>query len=124
MKQLLLALTLALTATASADTHYLTFEQHNGQQRSLPLVGLNITFKNGQMLAESQGEAFALDLISLQRMFFALQPTGVEQVQRSHADEPSVVYDLQGRRVVGAEGQTKGIYIIQDGEGARKEIKR
>lgn len=123
---ILTALLLTSVLSASADTqHYITFRQVDGSERSLPLVGLNITFHDGQMEATCNQESFVWDLVSTQSMRFAAEPaTGVESVIATANSVPVVSYDLFGRRVVSTEGQPAGIYIIKDGEGARKEIKR
>lgn len=126
MKKNILTLVVALcTLCASADSHYITFRQHDGAERSLPLVGLSISIEDGQLKASSQSESFCLDLTNMECMFFAPQATGIEQnITKAQTSSAKMVYDLQGRRVMTTDGQSKGIYIIQNGEGARKEIKR
>lgn len=120
------ALLLTSVLSASADTqHYITFRQVDGSERSLPLVGLNITFHDGQMEATCNQESFVWDLVSTQSMRFAAEAaSGVEQVVSGNQQSVAISYDLFGRRLMSTEGQPAGIYIIKDGEGARKEIKR
>lgn len=125
MKKILtLALVLALAGGAAADNHFITFKQTDGTERSLPLEGLNITFADGQLSATGSNDSFVLDLSTMQSMFFASAPTGVELRNEMALPRVTFVYDLQGRRVNTADGEVKGIYIIKDGEGARKEIRR
>lgn len=125
MKRLTLTLlTLAAVCTsATADTRYLAFTQTDGTERTLPLVGLSITFENGSLKASSQGEAFTLDLSTMRSMAFTAKPTGIESAQPQDKRN-EVMYDLQGRRLMSIDGQQQGIYIISNGQKARKEVKR
>lgn len=120
------ALLLTSVLSASADTqHYITFRQVDGSERSLPLVGLNITFHDGQMEATCNQESFVWDLVSTQSMRFAEEAaSSVEQVVSGNQQSVAISYDLFGRRLMSTEGQPAGIYLIKDGVGARKEIKR
>lgn len=128
MRKIFIIASLLQTAalTASADSqHYITFRQVDGSERSLPLEGLNITFHDGQIEASSAQETFVWDLVSTQSMRFSAEPaTGIAPITPAADNMPALCYDLFGRRVMSTEGQPTGIYIIKDGEGARKEIKR
>lgn len=110
-------------ASGFAEEHFLTFRQIDGTERSLPLAGLSITFSEGQLSASSAGQSFALDLTTMQDMYFSGTPSGVQNIQEAAPVLPTIVYDLMGRRIsTQAGGVNHGIYIIKDGEGARKEM--
>ncbi|MCQ2206248.1 MAG: hypothetical protein MJZ43_05685 [Bacteroidaceae bacterium] len=126
MKHLLtLALALSVAGVASAGNPYITFRQQDGTERSLPLIGLQMTFGDGQMRAAGADEAFTLDLSTLHSMYFADQPTGIENAPAAPAgNAPARFYDLQGRPLNALGGQEKGVYIVKDGQEARKELKQ
>lgn len=123
MKKYLLAVAMLLPIAASADTHCLTIRLQDGTECSLPLEGLSITYESGQMHAESQGTGVAYDVNALQSMRFSKDVAGIERLNNGGSAE-GIVYDLQGRRVTNVGGQERGVYIMKDGEGARKEICR
>lgn len=106
-----------------AEDYYITVKQQNGTEYSIPLVGMSMTFTDGQLKAQTATESIALDLTTLSHMFFAPAPTGIDNITLPH-DISRAVYDLQGRRINNMEGGPKGIYIIKEGDDARKEVKQ
>ena len=81
MKRMLLtfsALMLGAGATMADGTDYLTFRQADGSEISVPSAGLKITFNNGQLVAQSAGQAdLTLPVAALQAMFFSATPTSI-----------------------------------------------
>ena len=78
MKRLIiLSLAACLVGSTAANITYVTFRQQNGAERSLPLAGLRVDFQDGLLKASCQGEAFDLDLTTMQALIFASQPTGI-----------------------------------------------
>ena len=130
MKKILTLAAIVLSCSSmQADEHFLTFRQTDGTEYSLPLAALNMQFHDGQMQATSGQEALTLDLVTLQSMYFASAPTGIQAVTPIDS-RFTTVYDLQGRPThLGAKasergGAEPGIYIIKEGQKARKEIVR
>lgn len=123
MKRLIvLAFAAALFAcAANATDQYVTFRQHDGAERSLPLLGLQLTFQDGYLKANGQGESFSLDLTTMQCMYFSTQPTGIDPQLLTINSKPSTAYDLQGRPLSEVNGQERGV-IIRDGEKIMKNL--
>lgn len=125
----LLLLAATLCSTALAEDFYLVLRQADGTCQALPLTTLCITFEDGQLKATSGAESLALDLTTMQSMYFSNNTTSVNTIAAEH-NAPTFVYDLQGRpthlgdKASERGGAQPGIYIIKDGEGARKEIMR
>lgn len=81
MKKYLLLIILALTVSvARAEFNRLVFRTLDGEERSVGLTDLNITFANGEMLANSDGEYLNIALASLKSMEFSNNPTSVDVV--------------------------------------------
>lgn len=128
MKRLIiLFLAACLVGSAAANITYVTFRQQNGAERSLPLAGLRVDFQDGLLKASCQGEAFDLDLTTMQALIFASQPTGIGSVINDGEDPyaaqhkaQTTAYDLLGRPLSSINGQERGIYI-RDGEKYLKD---
>lgn len=121
MKRLIiLSLAACLVGSAAANITYVTFRQQNGAERSLPLAGLRVDFQDGLLKASCQGEAFDLDLTTMQALIFASQPTGINSQLSTVNSQLSTAYDLLGRPLSSINGQERGIYI-RDGEKYLKD---
>lgn len=65
------------TSLNADDFHYLTVKSSDGNEQSLPLAGLKIVFKNGNMTALSSEGTVTFSLASLSEMFLANNPTSI-----------------------------------------------
>lgn len=79
MKRFLLILMMVITANAvNAEFNRLVFHTLDGEEQSIGLNDLNISFENGELLAISEDESLRISLNSLNSMEFANEiPTGI-----------------------------------------------
>lgn len=129
MKRLLLLLTLvAGLLTSSAQTlDYLTIRTMDGNEQSLSLDQLKLTFADGKMVATAQGETTTFDFANLDFMFFTAQATAIESAAnaaisvsivdgnlRTNAPSGSVIHVFTpDGKSVGQNGLSRGVYLIQ-----------
>lgn len=131
MKILLLLLTLVLGAgTAHAQSYdYLTLKQANGTETSLNLDNLRITFADGLLVADNGIQSVSIALADMDKMFFALESTGLNTVSSAADATPAFriengrlitdapagsvsVYGTDGRQVP-ASGLAPGVYVVK-----------
>ncbi len=124
MKRMLLtfsALMLGAGATMADGTDYLTLRQADGSEISVPSAGLKITFNNGQLVAQSAGQAdLTLPVAALQAMFFSATPTSIATPLK--ATDITEIYSIDGR-LFNAPGSQVQIVKTADGK-IIKTIKR
>lgn len=124
MKRMLLtfsALMLGAGATMADGTDYLTLRQADGTEISVPSAGLKITFNNGQLVAQSAGQAdLTLPVAALQAMFFSATPTSIATPLK--ATDITEIYSIDGR-LFNAPGSQVQIVKTADGK-IIKTIKR
>lgn len=124
MKRMLLtfsALMLGAGATMADGTDYLTLRQADGSEISVPSAGLKITFNNGQLVAQSAGQAdLTLPVAALQAMFFSATPTSIATPLK--ASDITEIYSIDGR-LFNAPGSQVQIIKTADGK-IIKTIKR
>ncbi len=124
MKRMLLtfsALMLGAGATMADGTDYLTFRQADDSEISVPSAGLKITFNNGQLVAQSAGQAdLTLPVAALQAMFFSATPTSIATPLK--ATDITEIYSIDGR-LFNAPGSQVQIVKTADGK-IIKTIKR
>ena len=124
MKRMLLtfsALMLGAGATMADGTDYLTCRQADGSEISVPSAGLKITFNNGQLVAQSAGQAdLTLPVAALQAMFFSATPTSIATPLK--ATDITEIYSIDGR-LFNAPGSQVQIVKTADGK-IIKTIKR
>lgn len=129
MKKLLLSLLCAfLGLTAGAQSlDYIVLQKADGQQVSLPVAGLKITFNQQTLHAVSGQQTADFQLSDMAKMFFSATPTAIEHVTSSQekvrivngkllVDAPAgtkvTVYTLDGRQVEG-NSLPHGIYLVK-----------
>lgn len=124
MKRMLLtfsALMLGAGATMADGTDYLTLRQADCTEISVPSAGLKITFNNGQLVAQSAGQAeLTLPVAALQAMFFSATPTSIATPLK--ATDITEIYSIDGR-LFNAPGSQVQIVKTADGK-IIKTIKR
>lgn len=124
MKRMLLtfsALMLGAGATMADGTDYLTLRQADRSEISVPSAGLKITFNNGQLVAQSAGQAdLTLPVAALQAMFFSATPTSIATPLK--ATDITEIYSIDGR-LFNAPGSQVQIVKTADGK-IIKTIKR
>ena len=100
MKILLLLLTLVLGAgTAHAQSYdYLTLKQANGTETSLNLDNLRITFADGLLVADNGTQSVSIALADMDKMFFALESTGLNTV--SSAADAAPAFRIENGRLI------------------------
>ncbi|MCI6619482.1 MAG: T9SS type A sorting domain-containing protein [Prevotella sp.] len=84
-----------------------------------------ITFTGGQMhLLNGASEVKTYDLSSLSKMWLSTT-SGIRNIQTTETDRPAEIYLMSGKRVnAGLNNLPKGVYIIKEGNVARKLIRR
>lgn len=90
--------------------------------------GEKITFlvmhrESGEILGTSESEEFRSGLLGSVRQPYILNigvPTGIVSIDTGKFGKDNPVYDLQGRKVDGAESQ-KGVYIVTDGKNGETQ---
>ena len=123
MKQLLIILTLCLSAiTASAgDYKFLILEGNDGTTYSLNATGLTLTFSDGNLVS-SDGTVIPLN--SLVKMYFS-EASGISTIPCTTSDDHVTVYSIAGilagtynDMTTAMSSLTKGLYIIKQKDGS------
>jgi hypothetical protein len=126
-KKAIITLFLGSVLTAMAEDYtYLTIESADGSKASLTAVGLQIKFKDGNLVATNGTESTTIALSALSAMrFTATDESGTAGITSNVTDDDfsindaDVIYDLQGRRIASNQIK-KGIYIIQKDNQTKK----
>lgn len=114
------ALACGTLAVRAGDGNFLTLRLQDGTEMSIPAVaGLKITFADGSFVAENRDGRQQFPLTALQSMRFTETSTGISQIGVDAKD--AVFHDLSGRRVC---RPVSGLYIVKEGNVARKVLKR
>ncbi len=123
MKQLLIILTLCLSAiTASAgDYKFLILEGNDGTTYSMNATGLTLTFSDGNLVS-SDGTVIPLN--SLVKMYFS-EASGISTIPSTTSDNHVTVYSIAGilagtynDMTTAMSSLTKGLYIIKQKDGS------
>lgn len=123
MKQLLIILTLCLSAiTASAgDYKFLILEGNDGTTYSMNAMGLTLTFSDGNLVS-SDGTVIPLN--SLVKMYFS-EASGISTIPSTTSDDHVTVYSIAGilagtynDMTTAMSSLTKGLYIIKQKDGS------
>ena len=123
MKQLLIILTLCLSAiTASAgDYKFLILEGNDGTTYSMNATGLTLTFSDGNLVS-SDGTVIPLN--SLVKMYFS-EASGISTIPSTTNDDHVTVYSIAGilagtynDMTTALSSLTKGLYIIKQKDGS------
>lgn len=123
MKQLLIILTLCLSAiTASAgDYKFLILEGNDGTTYSMNATGLTLTFRDGNLVS-SDGTVIPLN--SLVKMYFS-EASGISTIPSTTSDDHVTVYSIAGilagtynDMTTAMSSLTKGLYIIKQKDGS------
>lgn len=126
-KYLLLAILAACALGARAEFNRLVFHTLTGEEQSVGLTDLNITFADGQLLATADGESVAIDLASLSSMEFAyVEPSGIADaaiegaVTAYSADDIS--YGTFASKDAASQALPAGLYIIKSETGLTSKL--
>lgn len=128
MKKLLLLAALAVCATvAHADFNRLVFRTLTGGEQSVGLTDLNITFADGQLMANAEGESVAIDLASLASMEFAyVEPSGIADVAIEDAvtaySADGISYGTFASKDAASQALPGGLYIIKSETGLTSKL--
>ena len=127
--------------TAAADNDYMMFQKTNGEEFSLSVDHLKITFANGAMNATDGTNSVSVALTEMKKMYFSATPTtGIVQAATAtdavsatiengqlHVTAPAgsrvSVYSLDGRQV-GTQHLTKGTYLVRINQTTLKVLAR
>lgn len=119
----------ALTASAQSF-EYLTFKKVNGDEFSMGIDHLKITFNDGILTATDGNKTQTVALNEMSKMFFSLTPTAIEQTAvatneqieativngklkvKAPAGSNVQVYSIDGRQM-NAQHLTKGTYLVR-----------
>ena len=132
---------LLCSAMASAQTYsYLTLRKASGEEQSLAIEGLKITFSDGNLVAANREKTTIVPLSEMGRLYFSATPTSIASASRE-LESPSArivngrlqveapagtlvaVYGMDGRRMP-LEGLQRGIYVVKVGSKTLKVIAR
>lgn len=132
MKKYLLLVFMAITAIAvHAEYNRLVFRTLDGEELSVGLSDLNISFTSGEMLATSEGESVKIALTSLESMEFANgTTTSIENVNTGNKLEGKImVYTTDGQLYGSYDSVTSacatlqtGVYIFKAENGINTKI--
>lgn len=122
---------LGVLSTSAQSYNYLTLQQTNGEEKSLAISGLKITFSNGNLVATNGSETATIPLDDMQKMFFSSEATGIASVDGDIAVSASIeggklqvnapagsqvqVYGVDGRQLSPTATFTKGAYVVRVG---------
>lgn len=141
MKNIILSLLLSgVSLTAAADNDYMMFQKTNGEEFSLSVDHLKITFANGAMNATDGTNSVSVALTEMKKMYFSATPTtGIAQATTADAVSATIengqlhvtapagsrvsVYSLDGRQV-GTQHLTKGTYLVRINQTTLKVLAR
>lgn len=140
MKLLFFCCAMALSATASAQSYsYLTLRKAAGDETSLKVDGLKITFSDGQLVAVNGEKTVTLPLSEMGSMFFSTQPTAIASTSVAKGFEASIVngtlhatvpngvqvkvYSSDGR-LMPTSGLHPGVYVVKAGSQTLKVMAR
>lgn len=132
MKQLIMTLLLGgASLGASAQSYeYLTFQKVSGDEFSMAIDHLKITFDQGNLTATDGSKTVSVTLNDMNKMFFTATPTAIDQATTDEATQVAAnivngqlhvtapmgskvcVYDMGGRQV-NAQHLTKGTYLVR-----------
>ncbi len=132
MRNFTLSLGLLLAATAYAgDYKYLVFETAEGGLQSVGVDALEMTVREGKLVAANALESKELDLAALSKMYFStLEVTSVGAAALQEAREVTVC-DLSGRQVgsfasleAARKKLPKGVYVVrQNGNNLKVAVR-
>lgn len=119
---------LAAVATCKAyDYPYLTFQNQDGSEQSVAVESLVLTVADGQLTLTNAENTLSLTLSDLAKMYFAENPTGIEEVTAAGTKGAVDVYTLSGVRVghfaSTAEAKTalgNGVYVVKSNSETQK----
>lgn len=132
MKQLIMTLLLGgISLSASAQSYeYLTFQKVSGDEFSMAIDHLKITFDQGNLTATDGSKTVSVALNDMNKMFFSVLPTAIDQATANNSEQVAAtivngqlhvtaptgskvcVYDIDGRQV-NAQHLTKGTYLVR-----------
>jgi len=130
----------------ATDYKYLTFQKKDGNESSLPLSGLKLSFNSGVLTTSQNGTKTTYEVIDLAKMYFSETATAIQSVQNSHtavslqgsslninapAGTLSRVFDASGKLVmsttISSDGTPThvdlllpGIYVVKTGKQTLK----
>lgn len=139
-KLLFFCCAMAISTTASAQSYsYLTLRKAVGDETSLKVDGLKITFSNGQLVATNGEETVSVPLSEMGSMFFSAQPTAIASTSAAGGFEASIVhgtfhatvpagvevkvYSTDGR-LMPTSGLQPGVYVVKAGSQTLKVMAR
>lgn len=142
MKSLVLFLLMAMGAvSASAQSYsYLTLQQTGGDEQSLSISGLKITFSGGNLVATNGTQTATIPLEKMQKMYFAAMPTGISTAAGEAAVGVSIeggklivnapegnsvqLYGIDGRQLSPDATLNRGVYVVRVGGKSFKLLAR
>ena len=122
MRHIILILFAAIGMTAVADDYkYLEVQHTSGAVSDIEMGTLRrVTFTGTHMVVTcTDGQQRMFDLAGLHKLFFSAVATPVNAAKAATPDSRTEVYDLSGRRLVGADKNhlQRGVYLIKEADG-------
>lgn len=125
MRKYLLLAILAMTAIGvHAEYNRLVFRTISGEELSVGVTGLNITFTNGELLATSESASVKIPLTSLKSMAFDNGDVSGVQAIPTPVESAVTVYSTDGicqgtfeTKAAATDALPNGLYIIETENG-------
>lgn len=131
MKKYLLFIFMAMTAIAvHAEFNRLVFCTLDGEEQSVGLTDLSISFTNGEMIATSEGESVKIPLTALKSMEFSSGMSGNVTVSADNRLEGKItVYNTDGQLYGSFDSMTSacnglptGVYVFKAENGLTSKV--
>lgn len=126
-KYFLLLILAAISLGVHAEYNRLVFRTLSGEEKSIGLSDLNITYTNGEMIATSGDESLKIPLASLKSMEFS-DSNSVGSVMGDDMSEVNV-YSVNGiclgnfdSKVDALNALPTGIYILKSKNGVTSKV--
>ena len=129
MKKIIMAALATMFCLSALADDYTLYVQTAAAEYTYAFDDLQrITFSDGNMvIATKTGETAAVNISSIERVFFDKVATGIKSVENAEDVESGdnrEVYDLSGRRVSTNAVLPKGIYVVKEGGKTFKIVKK
>lgn len=128
-KYLLLAILAVISIGVHAEYNRLLFRTVSGEEQSVGVTDLNITYANGEMIATSGKELVKLPLTSLKSMEFVYTESGAVGFVSSDSDGEVAVFSVNGICLGNFDSKSDalntlpaGIYVLKSKNGVTCKV--
>lgn len=137
---LFLLMALGAVSASAQSYNYLTLQQTGGNEQSLAISGLKITFSDGNLVATNGSQTATIPLEKMQKMYFSSTPTGISTVSDEQTASAVIengklvvnapdscavqVYGVDGRQLSPNATFNRGVYVVRVGGKTFKLLAR